>query len=152
MPSITLGYLYTFVALMAVSSLLIFSFMAYAEALRVSSETRQLKNLVGHVAAKSTELLTLTLAANATSEAFLPMPATIGNKQYWLRLCNNSEKTWLEGGLGSIPMEGAELRVYLPKEASATGYYIGGYGAVHLKCYSNASVPQIVFINSGDGD
>lgn len=152
MPSITLGYLYTFVALMAVSSLLIFSFMAYAEALRFSSETRQLKNLMDHVAAKSTELLTLTLAINTTSEAFLPMPVSIGNKQYWLRLCNNSEKTWLEGGLGNVPMEGTELRVYLPKEASATGYYIGGYGAVHLKCYSNASVPQILFINSGDGD
>ena len=152
MPSITPSYLYTFVALMAVSSLLIFSFMAYAEALRVSSETRQLKNLMDHVAAKSTELLTLTLATNATSEAFLPMPVSIGNKQYWLRLCNNSEKTWLEGGLGNVPMEGTELRVYLPKEASATGYYIGGYGAVHLRCYSNASVPQILFINSGDGD
>lgn len=152
MPSITLGYLYTFVALMAVSSLLIFSFMAYAEALRVSSETRQLKNLMDHVAAKSTELLTLTLAINTTSEAFLPMPVSIGNKQYWLRLCNNSEKTWLEGGLGNVPMEGTELRVYLPKEACATGYYIGGYGAVHLRCYSNASVPQILFINSGDGD
>jgi hypothetical protein len=152
LPSITLGYLYTFVALMAVSSLLILSFMAYAEALRVSSETRQLKNLMDHVAAKSTELLTLTLAANATSEAFLPMPASIGNKQYWLRLCNNSDKTWLEGGFGNVPMEGTELRVYLPKEASATGYYIGGYGAVHLRCYSNVSVPQILFINSGDGD
>jgi len=152
LPTITPSYLYTFIALMAVSSLLIFSFMAYAEALRVSSETRQLKNLMDHVAAKSTELLTLTLAANATSEAFLQMPVSIGNKQYWLRLFNNSEKAWLEGGLGNIPIEGAELRVYLPKEASATGYYIGGYGAVHLKCYSNASVPQIVFINSGDGD
>jgi hypothetical protein len=152
LPSITPSYLYTFVALMAVSSLLILSFMAYAEALRVSSETRQLKNLMDHVSAKSTELLTLTLATNATSEAFLPMPASIGNKQYWLRLCNNSGKAWLEGGLGNVPMEGTELRVYLPKEASATGYYIGGYGAVHLRCHSNVSVPQILFINSGDGD
>jgi len=152
LPAITPSYLYTFVALMAVSSLLIFSFMAYAEALRVSSETRQLKNLMDHVAAKSTELLTLTLATNATSEAFLPMPVSIGNKQYWLRLCNNSDKTWLEGGLGNIPIEGTELRVYLPKEAYARGYYIGGYGAVYLKCYLNASVPQILFINSGDGD
>ena len=152
MPTITPSYLYTFVALMAVSSLLIFSFMAYAEALRVSSETRQLKNLMDHVSAKSTELLTLALATNATSEAFLPMPASIGKKQYWLRLHSNSDKTWLEAGFGNIPMEGTELRVYLPKEASARGSYIGGYGAVHLKCYSNASVPQILFINSGDGD
>ena len=152
MPTITPSYLYTFIALMAVSSLLIFSFMAYAEALRVSSETRQLKNLMDHISAKSTEMLTLTLATNATSETFLPMPASIGKKQYWLRLRSNSDKTWLEAGFGNIPMEGTELRVYLPKEASARGSYIGGYGAVHLKCYSNARVPQILFMNSGDGD
>jgi hypothetical protein len=152
LPSITPSYLYTFVALIAVSSLLIFSFMAYAEALRASSETRQLKNLMDYVSAKNTELLILTLATNATSEVFLPMPTSIGNKQYWLRLCNDSDKAWLEGGLGNVPMEGTELRVYLPEEASATGYYIGGYGAVHLKCYLNMGVPQILLTNRSDGD
>jgi len=152
LPSITPSYLYTFVALIAVSSLLIFSFMAYAEALRASSEARQLKNLMDHVAAKSTKLLTLTLATSATSENFLSMPTSIGNKQYWLQFRNDSCKAWLEGGLGSTPVEGTELRVYLPKEASATGYYIGGHGAVYLKCYLNLSVPQILLTKSGDGD
>jgi hypothetical protein len=152
LPSITPSYLYTFVALIAVSSLLIFSFMAYAEALRVSSETRQLKNLMDHVAAESTELLTLALATNATSEAFLQMPASIGNKQYWLQFRNDSSKTLLEGGLGNVPMEGTELRIYLPKEASATGYYVGGYGAAHLKCYLDAEVPQIQLTSLSEGD
>jgi hypothetical protein len=152
LPSITPSYLYTFVALIAVSSLLIFSFMAYAEALRASSETRQLKNLMDYVAAESTELLTLALATNATSEAFLQMPASIGNKQYWLQFRNDSSKTLLEGGLGNVPMEGTELRIYLPKEASATGYYVGGYGAAHLKCYLDAEVPQIQLTSSSEGD
>lgn len=152
MPSITPSHLYTFVALIAVTSLLTFSFMAYAEGLRVSSEMRQLKNLMDYVSAKCTELLTLASATNATSEAFLPMPVSIGNKQYWLKLHNDSEKTWLEGGLGSTPVEGTELRVYLPKEASATGYYIGGYGTARLRCYSNVSVPHVMFTNSGSGD
>jgi len=152
LPSITPSYLYTFVALIAVSSLLIVSFMAYAEALRVSSETRQLKNLMDYVVAKSTELLTLTLTINATSEAFLSMPTSVGNKQYWLQFRNHSAKAWLEGGFGDVLVEGTELHVSLPKEASATGYYIGGYGAIHLKCYLNESVPQILLTRSGDGD
>ena len=143
MPSITPSYLYTLIALIAVSSLLVFSFMAYADAIRVSSEVKQLKNLMSYVATKSTELLTLTLATNATLEAFLQMPEAVGNKYYWLQLRNDSAKAWLEGGFGNMPTEGAELRIYLPKEASAQGYYIGGYGAVYLECHVGAGVPQI---------
>jgi len=152
LPSITPSYLYTFVALIAVSSLLVFSFMAYGDALRVSSEVKQLKNLMDYVATKSTEMLTLTLATNATAEVFLQMPAAIGNKQYWLRLCNDSAKAWLEGGLGNTPIEGTELRIYLPKEASASGYYIGGYGAARLKCYVITGVPKIQLTSSSEGE
>jgi len=152
LPSITSSYLYTFVALIAVSSLLVFSFMAYADALRVSSEVKQLKNLMNYVATKATELLTLTLTTNATAEAFLQMPASVGNKQYWLQLRNDSSRAWLEGGFGNLPMEETELRVYLPKEASATGCYIGGYGAARLKCFLDAGVPQILLASSGEGD
>jgi len=152
LPSITLSYLYTFIALVAVSSLLVFSFMAYADALRVFSETRQLKNLMDRMAAKSTELLTLTLATNATAEAFIQMPAAIGNKQYWIQFRNNSAEAWLEGGLGNMLVEATELRVYLPREASATGYYVGGYGAACLKCYAGVGVPQIHLISSAEGE
>ena len=148
----TLSYLYTFIALVAVSSLLVFSFMAYADALRVFSETRQLKNLMDRMAAKSTELLTFTLATNATAEAFIQMPAAIGNKQYWIQFRNNSAETWLEGGLGNILVEATELRIYLPREASATGYYIGGYGAACLKCYVGVGVPQIHLTSSAEGE
>lgn len=152
MPSITPSYLYTFAALIAVSSLLVFSFMAYADALRVSSEVKQLKNLMNYVAAKNTELLTLALTTNATTETHLQMPVVIGNKQYWLQLRNDSKKAWLEGGLGNMPIEETELRIYLPKEASATGYYIGGYGAACLKCYVNADVLQIQLTSSSESD
>lgn len=152
MPSITPSYLYTFAALIAVSSLLVFSFMAYADALRVSSEVKQLKNLMNYVTAKNTELLTLASTTNATTEAHLQMPAAIGNKQYWLQLRNDSKKAWLEGGLGNTPVEETELRIYLPKEASATGYYIGGYGAACLKCYVSAGVLQIQLTSSSESD
>jgi hypothetical protein len=152
LPSITPSYLYTFIALIAVSSLLVFAFMAYADTLRVFSEAKQLKNLMDYVAAKSTELLGLTLTTNATTELSFQMPAAIGNKQYWLQLRNDSAKAWVEGGLGTIITEGTELLVYLPKEASAAGYYIGGYGVAHLKCYASAGVPQIQLTSSAEGD
>jgi hypothetical protein len=152
LPSITPSYLYTFVALLAVSSLLVFSFMAYADAFRVSSEVNRLKNLMDQVAAKGTELLTLTSATNATAEACLQMPTAIGNKQYWLQLRNDTTRAWLEGGFGDTPVAGTELRVYLPREASATGCYVAGYGAVRLRCYLDAGVPQVHLESSSESD
>lgn len=148
MPSITPSYLYTFIALLAVSSLLVFSFIAYADVLRFSSEIKQLKNLMDNVAAKSTELLTLTLTTNATADAYLQMPTVIGNQQYWLQIRNDSAKAWVEGGFGTTLTDGTDLRVYVP-ESSANGYYVGGYGALHFKCYFEADVLQILLENSG---
>ncbi len=147
----TPSHLYTFIAMIAVSTLLVMSFMAYANTLRLSAEARQLENLIDHVAAKSTELLVLTMATNASCEAFLQMPTAIGVREYWLQLHNDSEKAWLEGGLGNVPTSGAELRVYLPKEASAIGHYVGGYGAAHLRCEIVSDNPQIQLTNSSVG-
>jgi hypothetical protein len=143
LPSITPSYLYTFIALIAVCSLLIFSSMAYTNTIRAFSEINKLKNLMDLLAAKSTELLTLAQTTNATAETFIQMPTTIGNKQYWLQLCNDSSKAWVEGGFGNNPQEETELRVYLPKEVSASGYYTAGYGAAHLLCHVNNGVAQV---------
>ncbi|GEM_PF-374524 len=145
MPAITPGYLYTFFALIAVSSILLASFMDYANAIRFSSETWKLKDLMDHVAAKTTQLLTLALTANASAENYIQAPAAIGNKQYWLALKNDSAKAWLEGGFGNTPTEGVELRVYLPCKAEASGFYIGGYGAIRLTCSAGvvANPPRI---------
>ena len=107
---------------------------------------------MNYMAAKSTDLLTLTSTTNATVEAYLQMPAAVGNKQYWLQLCSDSARTWLEGGLGDMLMEGTEMRVYLPKEAFAAGYFIGGYGVACLRCYVSAGVPQIRLASSTEGD
>ncbi|MBX5328890.1 MAG: hypothetical protein QHH18_06845 [Candidatus Bathyarchaeota archaeon] len=152
MPSITPSYLYTFVALIAISSMLIFSFMAYGDALRAPLEVKQLKNLMGYVAAKGTELLTLASTTNATTETFLQMPTKIGDRQYWLRLRNDSAKTWLEGGFGNTPTEGNELQVSLPKEALATGYYKSGYDAAHLECRISDGILQLFLSSQSEGD
>lgn len=151
MPSITPSYLYTLVALIVVSSLLVLSFMTYTNAIRFSSEARQLRDLMNHVAAKSTELLTLVLTTNSTVEVFLEMPTAIGNKQYWLQLRNDTAKTWVESGLGNKPVEGSELRVYLPKRISAVGYYLSGHGSARLNCSYGAGNSEIKLAYSNEG-
>jgi hypothetical protein len=137
MPTITPSYLYTFFAIIAVSSILIVSFIGYASAIRTYSEMGRLKDLMDFVAAKATQLISLTKATNATAEAFIQAPAAIGNRQYWLMFRNDSSKVWLEGGLGNAPTKEAGIRVYLPGMALAYGYYVGGYGAICLKCFIN---------------
>jgi hypothetical protein len=134
--------------MIAVSTILVLSFMTYVSALRISSEAGHLSNLMDHLAAESTDLLTLVLVTNTTIETFLQMPTLIGEKQYWLRLRNDSSNAWLEGGFGNQPIEGAALRVYLPQEVFATGSYIGGYGAARLECEINAGCPRIQLTSS----
>ncbi|MGB9671794.1 MAG: hypothetical protein ACPL1Z_06295 [Candidatus Bathyarchaeales archaeon] len=148
MPTITSSYLYTFFAVIAVTNILLVSFIGYANAIRFSSETRKLKNLMDYVAAKTTELATLATATNASAEAFLQAPTAIGDKLYWLRLRNDSVKAWLEGGLGNTPTEAMELRVYLPSKALASGHYFSGYGAIRIACSVNADVIQIQLSSS----
>jgi hypothetical protein len=137
--------------MIAVSTLLVMSFMAYANMLRVSSEAKQLTNLVDHVAARSAELLALASVTNSTSEAYVQMPAAIGSKQYWLQLQNDSTRIWIEGGLGNVPVEGSEIHAFLPGKGSASGRYVGGYGAACIRCNSVAGFIQIQLTNSSSG-
>jgi len=104
---------------------------------------------MNEVATKSTELVTLALNANSTAEAYVEMPVSVGNKQYWLKIENDSEKAWLNGGLGETISGSADLQVCLPREASAVGYYIGGRGAAVLSCDMNDGTPQVTLSCSG---
>ncbi|MEM3873955.1 MAG: hypothetical protein QXU45_02350 [Candidatus Bathyarchaeia archaeon] len=134
MPAITPSYLYTFFAIIAVSGILLVSFMDYVNAIRLSSEMGKLRDLMDSVAAKATELIGLAKVTNATAEAFIQAPAAIGDRQYWLMLRNDTLRVWLKGGLGNTPKEEAGVCVYLPSMALASGYYVSGYGAIHLRC------------------
>ncbi|MBS7632302.1 hypothetical protein KEJ15_01595 [Candidatus Bathyarchaeota archaeon] len=151
MPSILPGHLYTFAALLAVSSLLVFSFMVYAGTARTSSEIRLLNKLLDHVAADASELLNIALTVNATIERQLQMPSAIGNQQYWLRLRNDSSSAWLEGGLGATPIEGSELKAYLPNGAFVSGSYLSGHGSAKLTCFLDDGILRVQ-LSSANGD
>jgi uncharacterized membrane protein len=126
--------MYAFFALIAVSSILISSFAAYAITLRTIPEVEQLRNLLESVAAKGCELVALTAATNCTSETVIQLPPSIGNRRYWVRLREESSRVWIEGALGEIHGESSTNRVYLPKEVSVSGNYSSGYGQAILEC------------------
>ncbi|MCJ7559303.1 hypothetical protein MUO79_01630 [Candidatus Bathyarchaeota archaeon] len=143
MPSIIASHIYTMVALAVVGALLIATFNSYTTSLKTTSESEQLKNLLSHVAAKGNELLTITATTNSSTRISIPLPATIGQKQYWLRIRNDSSNTWIEGSLGQIIEKTEPNRLFLPKGTSASGYFVGGYGSAILESYMNGSTPQL---------
>ncbi|MDH5495409.1 MAG: hypothetical protein OEY24_06890, partial [Candidatus Bathyarchaeota archaeon] len=100
-------------------------------------------NLLNHVASKGYELIIITTATNSTSEAVLQLPIAIGTKQYWIRLSNESSKTWVEGALGAIHEDSVANREYLPKTVSVSGNYSSGYGPAVLECYINGSTVSL---------
>ena len=143
MPSIALNHLYTFIAVTIVSVLLVSSYSSYANTLQTIPETEQLKNILDHVAAKGNELLTLVITTTSKAHTLVQLPPTIGNRQYWIRICNDTSNVWIEGALGQLDESVQEYKIFLPGKASTSGYYVGGYGPAMLECYMNGSVPQL---------
>ena len=147
MPTIAPNYIYAFFALIAVSSILISAFAAYATTLRTIPEIEQLENLLSHIATEGYKLITLTMVTNSTSEVTLQLPSTIGNKRYWIRLCNESTKAWVEGGLGDIQKLTVQNRIYLPKTVSASGHYSSSHGPASLECEMNGFTIKLYLRN-----
>ena len=143
MPSIALNHLYTFIALTIVSILLISSYSSYANTLQTIPEIEQLKNILDHVAAKGNELLTLVITTTSKVHTLVQLPPTIGNREYWIRIRNDTSNVWIEGALGQIDDGGREYEIFLPGKASTSGCYTGGYGPAMLECYMNGSIPQL---------
>jgi len=113
-------------------------------------EIEQLKNILDHVAAKGNELLTLVTMTNSTVQTFIQLPSTIGRREYWIRVRNDTSNTWVEGALGQLGENGTKYQVFFPGKASTWGHYIGGYGPAMLECYMNGSTPQLN-LSSGGG-
>ncbi|HKZ93611.1 MAG TPA: hypothetical protein VJ249_03385 [Candidatus Bathyarchaeia archaeon] len=149
MPSTIPSHIYTMIALAVVGSLLVATVNSYTASLKNASEIEQLRNLLGQVAAKGSELATLVASANTSAQASLQMPTSIGTQQYWLRASNDSSNAWIEGALGRTTTQAVLNRVYLPRPVSASGYFISGYKSIILETYMNGSIPQLVLSSLG---
>jgi len=148
-PSIPPAYLYTFIAMLAVSSLLVLSFMAYTNTARFSSELRQLKELTSKVVAKSTEMMNLCQAGDTAVQFLLEVPTTIGHGQYWFLLQNDSQRAWVDSGFGNAPVASSSMRQYIPGHLLSTGYYLAGNGMALLVCNDSGGVVELRLSSSG---
>ena len=143
MPSTIASQVYTMIALAIVGTLLVVTLNSYTTTLKATSEIEQLKNTVSQLAAEASKIVAIAVTANSTTKVYVQLPTTIGYKQYWLRIHNDSSNSWLEGSFGNKVMETSVYRLYLPKGTSTSGYFIGGYGPAVLESYMNGSTPQV---------
>ncbi len=152
MVSVAAGYVYTFAAITAVSTLLIFSFSAYANTLQAVPEAYKLRAVLNQLAAKATEVSAFAVFTNSTVKSVLEMPSAIGDRAYWVRLRNDSARAWVEGGFGRTPTDDTwDLRVYLPRPLNVSGCYFSGYGFAVLECLMVDETPSLVLSFSGGG-
>ncbi len=139
MPVIAPSYIYSFFALVAISSILIAAFSSYTSTLRRIPEVEQLHTLIDCVASKGYELIALAAATNSTSTAVLQLPSAIGNRGYWIRFRTEAARAWVEGFVGPTHRSTTTDQVFFPRQVYAQGNYSCGYGPAILECFMNGS-------------
>ena len=138
MPSIIPSYVYTLFASIIVGTIVISACGLSTVNVKAEAEKQQLSNIAEYVATESLELISHATAENFTSTFHLNVPQLIGNQRYWIKIANDTAKTWVEAGFGTTAIS-SEQRAYIPSEVAATGTYTSGSGAAILECYSDNS-------------
>jgi len=137
-PSIIPSYVYTLFASIIVGTLVISACGLLTVNVKAEAEKQQLSNIAEYVATESLELISHATAENLTSTLHLNIPQLIGNQRYWIKIANDSAKTWVEAGFGTTAISSEPL-AYIPSEVAASGTYTSGSGAASLECYSDSS-------------
>jgi hypothetical protein len=138
LPSIIPSYVYTLFASLIVGTIVIAACGLSTVNVKAEAEKQQLSNIAEYVATESLELISHATAENLTSTLHLDVPQLIGNQRYWIKIANDSAKTWVEVGFGTTALS-SEQRAYIPSEVAASGTYISGSGVANLECYADSS-------------
>jgi hypothetical protein len=138
MPSIIPSYVYTLFASLIVGTIVISACALSTVNVKTEAEKQQLSSITEYIATESMELITHATAENLTSTLHLDMPPLIGNQRYWIKIANDSARTWVEAGFG-ITAFSSEQRTYIPSETYASGTYISGSGATVLECHLDSA-------------
>jgi len=138
LPSIIPSYVYTLFASLIVGTIVIAACGLSTVNVKAEAEKQQLSNIAEYVATESLELISHATAENLTSTLHLDVPQLIGNQRYWIKIANDSAKTWVEVGFGTATLS-SEQRAYIPSEVAASGTYISGSGVANLECYADSS-------------
>jgi hypothetical protein len=146
LPSIIPSYVYTLFASIIVGTIVISACGLSTANVKSEAEKQQLSNIADYVATESLELISQAAAENLTSTLNLNVPPLIGNQRYWIKIANDSSRTWVEVGFGTTALS-SEQRTYIPSEVAASGSYISGSGAAILECHCDGS--DVYLILSG---
>ena len=142
MPSIIPSYIYTLFASIIVGTIVISACGLSTANMKAEVEKQQLSNIAGYVATESLELVAHATAENLTSTIHLNVPQLIGNQRYWIKIANDSAKTWVEAGFGTTATASDQL-AYIPLEVVASGAYTSGSGTAILQCLPDSSGVQL---------
>jgi len=143
MPSIIPSYIYTLFASIIVSTIVISACGISTANLKAEAEKQQLSNIADYVATESLELISHVTAENVTSTLHLNVPQLIGNQRYWIKMSNDSTRTWIEVGFGMIAGS-SNQRTYVPSEAATSGTYTSGSGTAILQCFPDGSGVKLI--------
>ena len=138
MPSIIPSYIYTLFASIIVGTIVISACGLSTANVKYEAEKQQLSNIAEYVATESLELISHATAENLTATLHLNVPQLIGNQRYWIKIANDSAKTWVEVGFGTTAIS-SDQRAYIPSEVAASGTYTSDSGGAILDCYSDSS-------------
>jgi hypothetical protein len=138
MPSIIPSYVYTLFASLIVGTIVISACALSTVNVKTEAEKQQLSSITEYIATESMELITHATAENLTSTLHLDMPPLIGNQRYWIKIANDSARTWVEAGFGTT-VHSSNQRTYIPMEASASGTYTSSSGVATMECYSDSA-------------
>jgi sporulation-control protein spo0M len=145
MPSIIPGYVYTLFASIIVGTLIIGMCGLSVASVKHDAEEQQLSTIASYVVAKSVALSSQAVATDFTLKLPLDLPSSVGNQRYWVRIQNDSYRTWVEVGYGSAALS-TQQRAYIPVEVSASGVYVSGSGVAYLEYSVSASGAYLTLI------
>jgi hypothetical protein len=134
MPSIVPNYVYSLFAALIVGTIIVFSCNIIISNIKNQAESQQLTNIEKYIATQSLKLITQALANNENATQFLEIPSSIGTKPYWIRIANDSQKTWVESGFGTN-VNSKQQGFSIPAIVSASGNYVSTSGRAYLNCY-----------------
>lgn len=134
MPSIIPGYVYSIFAALIVGTIIVCSCSAIMLNIKDKAETQQLNNINEYIAAQSLTLVSQTIGSTLNSTQYLSIPTQIGTQQYWVRIENDSERTWIESGFGIEAVQ-SQQDMTIPAQTSASGTFISSSGRAFLNCH-----------------
>ena len=126
------------------------SVISYTNSLKFTSQNEQLNNIMSQLSAKAIEVVNLLSQENSSAQAFVDLPNSIGNQQYWLRFQNDSVSAWMYGGLGDKVQETGPGQIFLPQGLDIQGNFVSGYGSAILEASRNGSTIMLYLMNNGD--